>query len=158
MYTKILAVPLVLLAFGCRDRYEGQAGAASSPGASPYAEATASPGTGLGTGAGITATVVAVDATGMTVTLREAPVAGAAPTGDTAGRRYNVSSSVASSLNNIQAGDEVTVVCDQGAGSTAGSTGAGSGMGSTGAGSGTGSLATCTTITSITETGGATGR
>jgi hypothetical protein len=183
MLAKMLAVPLVLLAVGCRDRYEGQAGAASSPSpdSSPYSSGSmASPAMGTGTGMGnISAVVVAVDATGRTITLREG-TAGAAPTGDQQGRRYNVSSSAASSLSTVHAGDEVYVMCDEtggGAGSSGmggtgasgstgtgttgtGTTGSGSaGYGATGSGSmGSGSLANCTTITMISPGGGTTGR
>jgi hypothetical protein len=151
MKMKILAVPLVLLAVGCRDRYEGQAGAASSPSptASPYTEGTgayASPGT-TASGAGVAAVVVSVDPTGRTITLREVVAPGGAPIGDSAGKRYNVSSTAAPSLSDVKAGEQVFVVCDTAPGAT-GSTGTTT--------SGAGSLANCTMITMITEAGVAT--
>jgi hypothetical protein len=133
MKTKILALPLVLLAVGCKDRYEGQAGAASSPAASasPYAAgsgAYASPGTAA-SGAGVAAVVVAVDPAGPRCRR---------------GRRYNVSSGAASRLSDVQAGDQVFVVCDTAPGASA-----------SGATSGPGSLMNCSMITMITEAGGA---
>ena len=171
MTKMILAVPLILLAVGCRDRYEGQAGAASSPSPSPYAEtgAYASPGTmsgSMGDAGSITATVVSVDQSGRTITLREAGATGSAE-----GRRINVSATAATSLTGIQPGETVTVTCENMAG--AGTTGTGAtGTGTTGtgaAGSGTagtgttgymgsGSLANCTSVTMITRSAGATGR
>jgi hypothetical protein len=150
MNTKILAVPLILLAVGCRDRYEGQAGAASSPspGASPYTTESpyASPGTAA-SGAGVAAVVVAVDPASRTITLREVVPAGSTPssaTGGAQGKRYNVSSGAASSLNDVRAGEEVIVVCEAPAGTTTTASPA--------------SLANCAVITMITEAGGATGR
>jgi hypothetical protein len=149
MNTKILAVPLILLAVGCRDRYEGQAGAASSPspGASPYTTESpyASPGTAGG--GGVAAVVVAVDPAGRTITLREVVPAGGTPssaTGGAQGKRYNVSSGAASSLNDVQAGEEVVVVCEAPAGTTTPASPA--------------SLVNCAVITMITESGGTTGR
>ncbi|HEY7510687.1 MAG TPA: hypothetical protein VIG50_10560 [Vicinamibacteria bacterium] len=171
MTKKILAVPLILLAVGCRDRYEGQAGAASSPspGASPYAETYASPGTMSGStgdmAGAITATVISVDQSGRTITLRETGTTGGE------GRRVNVATIAASSLSGIQAGETVTVTCEAPAGAATGTTGTGTtGTGSTGTGTtgtgtagtamgaGSGSLANCTTITTITRSSGATGR
>jgi hypothetical protein len=152
MKTKILALPLILLAVGCRDRYEGQAGAASSPspGASPYSTYP-SPGTAE-SGAGVAAVVVAVDPAGRTITLREVVAPGGAATGDSAGKRYNVSAGAASSLNDVQAGEQVFVVCETAAGAP--------GSGTTGSGptSGPGSLANCAVITMLSEAGGSTGR
>ena len=170
MTKKILAVPLILLAVGCRDRYEGQAGAASSPSPSPYAEgAYASPGTmsgSVGDTGSITATVVSVDQSGRTITLREAGATGSAE-----GRRINVATTAATSLTGIQPGETVSVTCDNmaGAGTTGtGTTGTGTtGTGTTGTGAagtgttgymGSGSLANCTTVTMITRSAGATGR
>jgi hypothetical protein len=145
MNTKILAVPLVLLALGCRDQYEGQAGAASTPApaATPYgSEGMAAPAT---TGAAVTAVVVSVDAAASTITLREATAAGA-PTGEAAGRPYNVSSAASAGLGALQAGDRVNVICETTPGGTA-----------TGA-TGGGALVDCVTITTIAEAGGATGQ
>lgn len=145
MNKTILALPLVLVAFGCRDRYEGQAGAASNPApaATPYgSETMASP--GAVSGAAVTATVVSVDAVGRTVTLRETSATGA-PTGDAAGRSYSVAPAASPSLGDLKAGDQVNVMCETG-GATA-----------TGA-AGSGSLADCTLITTIAPAGGATGQ
>jgi hypothetical protein len=144
MNTRILAVPLVLLALGCRDQYEGQAGAASTPApaATPYgSESMATPAT---IGAAVTAEVVSVDPAERTITLREVTAAGA-PTGDAAGRPYNVSSAAASGLGALQAGDRVNLICETGPGAT--------GTGATG-----GALADCVTITTIAEAGGASGQ
>jgi hypothetical protein len=179
MSKKILVVPFILLAVGCRDRYEGQAGAASSPSPSPYGDAAgsyASPGTMSGStgdiGGSITATVVSVDESGRTITVRDVSSASGSQ-----GQRLNVSSTAVSSLSGLHAGDTVTITCD-----STGSMGAGSGMtgtgttgtgttgtgttgtGTTGTGTtggtyaGSGSLANCTNVTMITRSTGATGR
>jgi hypothetical protein len=140
MTTKILALPLILLAVGCRDRYEGQAGAAStpSPTATPYT--TASPYTSPATG--VTAVVVAVDPAGRTITLREAEVPGGTTSASgSQGQRYNVSSGAAPSLGNVRVGERVTVTCEESAGTM-------------GTGTGTGSLARCGTITMIEKAAG----
>ena len=166
MTKKILAVPLILLAVGCRDRYEGQAGAASSPSPSPYAEgAYASPGTMSGsmgdTGASITATVVSVDQSGSTITLRES-----GGMGSSEGRRINVATTAATSLSGLQPGETVSVTCDNmgatgatGTGTTGtGTTGTGTtGTGATGGSMAAGSLSNCTTVTMITRSSGAAG-
>jgi hypothetical protein len=158
MTKKMLAVPLILLAVGCRDRYEGQAGAASSPSPSPYAETGyASPGTmsgAAGDAGSVSAVVVAVDEAGRTITVREA---GSAAT--TEGRRLNVSPAAASSLSGVRAGDTVMIGCDATAGATGtGTTGTTGGTGTTGMGAGAGSLANCTMVTTITPGAGAAGR
>lgn len=143
MNKTIFALPLVLLALGCRDRYEGQAGATSSPApeATPYGSGSmANPAAPVG--AAVTATVVTVDPAGPTITLREAALPGA-PTSDAAGRRYNVSPMAASSLADIKPGAQVNVICET---APAAATAA------------TGTLADCVTITTIAEAGGATGR
>jgi hypothetical protein len=139
MTTKILALPLILLAVGCRDRYEGQAGAAStpSPTATPYT--TASPYTSPATG--VTAVVVAVDPAGRTITLREEVPGGTTSASGSQGQRYNVSSAAAPSLGNVMVGERVTVTCEEPAGTT-------------GTGTTTGSLARCGTITMIEKAAG----
>jgi len=176
MSKKILVVPFILLAVGCKDRYEGQAGAASSPSPSPYGDAAgsyASPGAMSGSagdmGGSITATVVSVDASGRTITVRDASASGSQ------GQRLNVSSAAAVSLSGLQPGDTVTITCDatgsMGAGSattgtgTTGTTGTGTTGGSPGAtggtgyaGAGSGSLANCSNVTMITRASGAAGR
>jgi hypothetical protein len=145
MKKQILVLPLVGLALGCQDRYEGQAGAASSPSPSPYAAESPSAYASPGTTGGVAAVVVSVDPAGRTVTLREF-VAGA-PTGDAQGKSYNVSAGAASGLNQLQAGDQVMVVCEE------------TGTAATGTTSpGTGSLANCTVITMITESTAPAGR
>ena len=164
MNTKILALPLILLAVGCRDSYEGQAGATSSPGASasPYAEgsgAYASPGASTGMGGGtVSAVVVAVDASGRTVTLRESGMAGSSGSTGIQGRRFNVSGSAADNLTNLRPGTAVTVTCDTTGGSMSGGTGTGGmgtgGTGTTGAGTtGTGTTGSGTTGSGSTGSG-----
>jgi hypothetical protein len=135
MKKSILALPLVVVALGCQDRYEGQAGAASSP--APTATPESSMATPV-TGAAVSAVVVSVDPAGRTVTLREVTAPGA-PAGNTAGRSYNVSPSAAASLGDLKAGDEVNVMCET-------------------APAGTGALADCVTITTIAAAGGTTSR
>ena len=166
MSKKILIVPFILLAVGCRDRYEGQAGAASSPSPSPYGEAAgsyASPGTMSGSaadmGGSLSATVVSVDAAGRTITVREV----GAPSSST-GQRLDVSTAIASSLGGYQPGDAVLITCEttggMGAtgttGGTAGSTAGGTAGGT--ASTGPASLASCTMVTMIARSTGATGR
>jgi len=147
MKKQILVLPFAVLALGCQDRYEGQAGAASSPspGASPYAMESPSSYASPGMAGGVSAVVVSVDPSGRTVTLREF-VAGA-PAGDAQGKRYDVSASAATGLNELQAGDQVMVACEETGAAATGTTSPG-----------TGSLANCTIITMITESGAAPGR
>jgi hypothetical protein len=162
MNKKILVLPLILLALGCRDRYEGQAGAASSPspGASPYAmespSAYASPGLTAG-GTTVSVEVVSVDSAGRTINVRESGVTGA--TGGQ-GQRVTVSSTAADMLADLRAGDRITITCDATGTTGTGATGTGgAAAGATGAGTtGTGTLASCTNVTMITRSGGATGR
>ena len=144
MNKKFLVLPLVLLAFGCRDQYEGQAGATSSPApAAPYgSERMASPAAPAVSGAAVTATVVEVDPAGGTITLREVPAPGA-PASDTAGRRYNVAPSAASGLADFKPGQQVNVICETAPAATA---------------SGSAKLVDCVTVTTIAEAGGATGQ
>jgi len=154
MNRPILVLSLAVLALGCRDRYEGQAGAASnpSPGASPYAmespSAYGSPGTIGGTS--VSVEVVSVDSAGSMLNVRESGATGAAATGQ--GQRVTVSSTAVDMLTDLRPGDRITITCD-GAGTTGTETGA-TGTGTTG----TGSLSGCTNVTMITRTGGAAGQ
>lgn len=153
MNKKMLVLPLVVLAFGCRDRYEGEAGATSSPspGASPYA--MESPSTYASPGSGdIVVEVVSVDTAGRTINVRESGATGTAATGT--GQRLTVSSTAATMLTDIRPGDRITITCDSGTAGT-GATGTGTtGTGTTGAGTLTG----CTVVTAIARSGGATGQ
>ena len=160
MKKQILVLPFAVLALGCQDRYEGQAGAASSPspGASPYTMESpstyASPGT-MGGGTSVAVEVVSVDNAGRTINVREP---GATGTAGSQGQRVTVSSTAADMLVDLRAGDRITITCDS-AGAT-GTTGTGATGTDTGAAgtstTGPGSLSGCTNITMISRTGGAT--
>jgi hypothetical protein len=159
----MLLIPLVLVAVGCRDRYEGQAGATSSPTASPYAASptaspyagespsaygspTASPGTGSAmAGPSVSAVVVSVDRDGRSITVHEAK-------GSHKSHKLTVSDDAVSTLTDIKAGDRVTVTCETSAGTT-GTTGSTESRSSA-----SGQLANCTRVTSVTKETGATGR
>jgi hypothetical protein len=161
MKKQILVLPFAVLALGCQDRYEGQAGAASSPspGASPYTMESpstyASPGT-MGGGTSVAVEVVSVDNAGRTINVRESGATGAA---GSPGQRVTVSATAADMLADLRAGDRITITCD-----SAGATGTGTGTtgtdtGAAGTGTtGTGSLSGCTNVTMISRTDGATGR
>jgi hypothetical protein len=152
MSKQILVLPLVVLALGCRDSYEGQAGAASSPSpeASPYAMESPSAYASPGTGTSVSVEVVSVDSASRTINVREPGATGAAAS---QGQRVTVSSTAADMLADLRAGDRITITCEGATtGTETGTTGAGTGT------TGAGSLSSCTNVTMISRTGGATGQ
>jgi hypothetical protein len=182
---ELLILPAVLLALACGGRQEDATATASPEATAPGGSAGTMGGgasSGMASGPSFSATVVAVDTTNGSVTLREGVVGSAGGTGDlrAGDRTIRTEGGATTALSTVRPGDHVMVSCSStpggtvdagsGYGSAAAPAGSGSatapaggtatapvggGMGTTAMGGGLGS---CSSIVSLTPSGSASGR